>query len=366
MALGASDVLGSRIPAGLVVIPDGHLPADFPSSDRVFSVVVGSHPVPTASSLTAGAQLVQFTASLPADALVLCLVSGGASSLVEWPVPGIDLADLQRVGMWTMTGGQPIDVVNAVRRQLSQLKGGGLASLLGQRRTLALFISDVPGDNPRIIGSGLLHASSDSDADLHVEQLPAEIAAVLRRAGKTSRNEVPAVPYRIVASQRSARAAAARCATASGLHVAVGRQRFHGEAQMLGRKFARATARLPDRGLRIWSGESTVRLPAMPGRGGRNQHLALGAACTFEALRRDDLWLLAAGTDGIDGVTDDAGALVDAGTCVRGRDAGYECRAALDRADSGTFLEAAGDLLHTGPTFTNVGDMVIGLCWKGE
>ncbi len=134
MALGALDVLGSRIACGSRHHRrTGTCRPTFRAASACSASSSGHTRFPTASSLAAGEQLVQFIGSLPADAQVLCLVSGGASSLVEWPVPGIDLADLQRVGKWAMTGGQPIDVVNAVRRQLSQLKGGGLASLLGQR-----------------------------------------------------------------------------------------------------------------------------------------------------------------------------------------------------------------------------------------
>jgi hydroxypyruvate reductase len=113
--------------------------------------------------------------------------------------------------------------------------------------------------------------------------------------------------------------------------------------------------------LQVRGGESTVRLPGQPGRGGRNQHLALAAALEFERRQLTQTYLLAAGTDGIDGSSDDAGALVDAATCLRARDAGCDPYQSLARADSGTVLEAAGDLLHTGPTATNVGDLVLAL-----
>jgi hydroxypyruvate reductase len=113
--------------------------------------------------------------------------------------------------------------------------------------------------------------------------------------------------------------------------------------------------------MQVRGGESTVRLPEHPERGGRNQHLALAAAIEFERLQLQGAYLLAAGTDGIDGASDDAGALVDAGTCLRARDAGCDAYQSLARADSGTLLDAAGDLLHTGPTGTNVGDLVLTL-----
>lgn len=226
-----------------------------------------------------------------------------------------------------------------MRRQLSRLKGGGLARIAGSRRSRALMMSDVPGDDPRIIGSGLLHSCGD---------------------------DAPHVPVKIVASIRHACAAAAEAALAQGLSASVVHRRFSGEAATLGIRFAAALARLPAGVVQVRGGESTVRLPVRPGRGGRNQHLALAAALEFERRTLRDAYLLAAGTDGIDGSSPDAGALVECGTCRRGRDAGCDPGAALERADSGSFLEAAGDLLHTGATLTNVGDLVLGLQMGGQ
>jgi len=229
------------------------------------------------------------------------------------------------------------------------------------------MISDVPRDDPRIIGSGLLHASPlASRAPLAA--LPRQIEAIVQRALDAKDEETlprqRAIPTHIVASQRMASAAAARLARARGASVIVSRQRLHGEAALLGVACANATAKSREGTLRIWTGETTVTLPEHAGRGGRNQHLALSAACAFAASGRDDAWLLAAGTDGIDGVTGDAGAIVDCDTCARGGDAGCDCQRSITGADSGTFLEAAGDLLHTGATLTNVGDMVLGLRWR--
>jgi glycerate 2-kinase len=367
MALGAFDALGDRIVAACVITPPGHVPAELNEYRGSLALLQGGHPVPDASSLGAGAELVRFVRSLPPRARVLCLVSGGASSLVEHPVADLTLADVQRVGSWALASGWSIEAVNAVRRQLSQLKGGGLANLLGERQALALMVSDVPLDDPRTIGSGLLHASPA--ASLPEPGVPADVAAILQRAARSravqAGREKP-VPYRIVASRRMACAAAASVAKERGCRVRMTRRRLQGDAAQAGLECAQATLRLPDRMLRIWAGETTVVLPAHPGRGGRNQHLALNAACALAAADCADAWLLAAGTDGIDGGTDDAGALVDAGTCARGRDAGLDWHDALAAADSGTFLEAAGDLLHTGATLTNVGDMVLGLRWRAE
>jgi glycerate 2-kinase len=367
MALGAIEALGQRVVGGCVITAAAHVPAELPPRAAHLLLLEGAHPVPDTSSIAAGAELVHFVRKLPANARVLCLVSGGASSLVEHAVPGITPDDLRRVGHWALSAGAPIDAINSVRRQLSQIKGGGLANMLGARQLLALMISDVPGDDPRIIGSGLLHASPATSRAC-IAGLPREIEAIVQRAlharDDATLPRQKAFPTRIVASQRMAAAAAARLARARGVGVTVSRKRLHGAAALLGVACADAASRLRDRTLRIWTGESTVTLPEHPGRGGRNQHLALSAACALAASRRNDAWLLAAGTDGVDGVTNDAGAIVDSGTCARGADAGCDCQSALAGADSGTFLEAAGDLLHTGPTLTNVGDMVLGLRWR--
>jgi hydroxypyruvate reductase len=226
------------------------------------------------------------------------------------------------------------------------------------------MISDVPGDDPRIIGSGLLHASPDVPADAPgVAALPAELRARLDRVDSRPQAgvDVPDVPVRVVASIGAACRAAAAAAREQGLQARLVRARIDGDAAELGARFVASLARQSPGVVQVRGGESTVRLPVSAGRGGRNQQLALAAALELERRGLRDARLLAAGTDGIDGASSDAGALVDAGTCQRGRAAGCDPGVSLERADSGTFLEAAGDLLHTGPTLTNVGDLVLGL-----
>jgi hydroxypyruvate reductase len=169
---------------------------------------------------------------------------------------------------------------------------------------------------------------------------------------------------RTVATLRMACRAAADAARRHGLTATVSPRRLAGGAAALGVALATKAQRLPEDTLQVWGGESTVTLPARPGRGGRNQHLALAAAIEFER-RPAPVALLAAGTDGIDGATPDAGAIVDPATCLRGRDAGFDPHVSLAAADSGSFLEAAGDLLHTGATLTNVGDLVLALGEQG-
>jgi glycerate 2-kinase len=364
MAQGAIDAIGARVAGGRVVVPPDHLPPGWTGERHGLDVLIASHPVPDERSLAAGEAVAQYVATQPERARLLFLISGGASSLVEWLQPGLTLADLQAFGHWALTSGAPIERVNALRRRLSRLKGGGLAGLIGQRRVLSLMISDVPGDDPRLIGSGLLHASETDAASDDVAGLPTSIADIVRRAQADGRERsvaVPRVPVRMVATLHQARLAAAATARTRGIAARVSTRRIAGEAEPLGRELARRLRRFPANMLHVWGGESTVSLPAHAGRGGRNQHLALSAALGFEEHRTSRAVLLAAGTDGIDGVTTDAGALVDAGTCMRGRDGGFDPQMSLASADSGSFLEASGDLLHTGATLTNVGDLVLAL-----
>jgi hydroxypyruvate reductase len=357
MALGAADHFGARLIDGLVVTAPGHSPSEL-ADIAALRVLESAHPRPDERSLAAGAAVAEFISGLPAQARILFLVSGGASSLVERLVAGVDLDDLRQINDWALASGCPIGAVNALRRAISTIKGGGLAALAGRRTTLALMISDVPRDDPAVIGSGLLHAG-DAISD-GAPDLPPEIAEIVARARRASlpMTEVPDVPYRIVASIRHACRAAASCGQARGLGVTVSRRRFAGDAAGLGRRFGRAVLAGPPQTLHVWGGESTITLPVDPGHGGRNQHLALAAAQVLAGSRHAAL--LAAGTDGIDGVTLDAGAIVDGGTLDRGCDAGFEAGRCLSGADSGRFLEASGDLLHTGPTLTNVGDLVLG------
>ena len=335
MAFGTVDALGEHIQGGRIIMPPDHLPHGFDPGAHGLVVLHGAHPVPDERSLAAGEEVARYVSALPAGAQILFLVSGGASALVEWLRPGVTLDDLAGLNRHALASGESIEQINARRRKLSRLKGGGLATLAAPRRSLALMISDVPGDDPRVIGSGLLHP-------------PGRNPDAARR-----------VPVRLVATLRTALNAAAQAARARGWKAIVARSRLQGPAAEAGQIAVERAARLPPGSVWIAGGETTVVLPEPHGRGGRNQHLALAAAIELEARGLSDVTVLAAGTDGIDGATTDAGALVDADTCMRGRDAGFEPDVSLASADSGSFLEATGDLLHTGPTLTNVGDLVI-------
>ncbi len=335
MALGAYDVLGASIGRMLVVTKDGHVAPQLLALPGV-EIHESAHPVPDARSVQAGAALMRWLRDLPPDARALFLISGGASSLIEVLADGVTLAQLNRLNEEGLASGIGIGELNARRARLSRIKGGGLAAMLQGRPAQALFISDVPGDDPAVIGSGLMGpASSGPD---RVDRL-------------------------VVASLDHAVAAVCAAATRMTLDVRRAATRFDDDAARLGVRFAHEL-HLHSAQVCVWGGESTVVLPDNPGRGGRNQHLALSAARLLAG--HPQLMLLAAGTDGTDGATDDAGAIVDSETCARLSLAELDADDCMRRADSGTALAASGDLVHTGPTGTNVGDLVIGLKLSAE
>ncbi len=354
MTLGAFDALGARVTHALAVTKEGHVDSELRARRDVTTLESG-HPVPDARSLAAGAALLDAIAATPRTEGLLFLVSGGASSLVEAPAPGVSLEQLGELNRWALASGRDIRVVNALRQRLSAIKGGRLAGAIGDRRALALLISDVPGNDPAVIGSGLLGAPSCEELP---EDLPPWVSALARAVPDVEKPQALNAERHVIASLEDAVAAVRQIATAQGLTVHAGETRFAGDAVELANRFCHELA-LGRAQLHVWGGESTVRLPVAPGNGGRNQHLALAAARLLGS--HDDLVLLAAGTDGTDGTTSDAGALVDSGTLERGAVGGFDADACLARADSARFLEASGDLVHTGPTGTNVGDLVIGL-----
>ncbi len=329
MALGAADALGPSLERMLVISKSGHFPPELLSLAGV-EALESAHPVPDERSLAAGRRLLDWVAALPAAVSPLFLISGGASSLVEVLEPGVTLAELGQLSARGLAEGLPIGELNARRARLSRIKGGRLAGHLDGRQARALFISDVPQDDPAVIGSGLLGPAGGSDC----------------------------IERQVIASVDRAMEGVAMAALQRGLTVECVQERFDGEATRLAARFTHELL-IGNTQVRIWGGESTVRLPPRPGLGGRNQHLALAAAKFLPDY--PELLLLAVGTDGTDGPTDVAGGLVDADTCSRLALAGLDADDCLARADAGSALAAADSLVRTGPTGTNVADLVIGL-----
>lgn len=313
MANGAARVLGAQIGQALIITKPGHLDPLL-CHRRGWEAIEAAHPVPDANSLRAGQRLLDYLSEEDGRP-VLFLISGGASSLVEAPVTGVDLDFLARTNRWLLGSGLDIVQMNRIRKGLSRIKGGGLLAHLGGRQVYALAISDVPGDRPCAIGSGLLSPEPDLADRLMAMALPDWLREGVS-AGLAQRSVVSskAPELQIVANLRRAREAAAERAGELGYEVYPHQEFEGGEAAETGRRLA-AELREGPPGVSIWGGETTVQLPPEPGQGGRNQHLALAAATVLAGS--PNCYLLAAGTDGTDGPTGDAGALVDGQTLQR-------------------------------------------------
>jgi len=358
MLQGARAALGEQLHSALLVTKPGHASKAMEAIGGIITVMEAGHPVPYAASLRAGQAVLEFIAATPQDAQLLFLISGGTSSLVEVLPPSVSLKDLQRLNQWLLGCGLDIHAMNVLRKRLSCIKGGRLAGYLHGRNVMQLLISDVPGDNPADIGSGLL--VPEEDGNVSVAALPEYLRGLLQQVPPLARDPscFHGIETHVIASLDDALAAAALETKKLGYKLQVHTERLSGDAALAGRRLAGILVDGPP-GVHLWGGETSVELPANPGRGGRNQHLALAAA---ELLaKRNKVWLLAAGSDGNDGAGVEAGALVDGGTIMRGTMKCMDAAECLRRADAGSFLEQSGDLIATGPTGTNVMDIVIGL-----
>ncbi|HHY32138.1 MAG TPA: glycerate kinase [Firmicutes bacterium] len=373
MALAVEEVLGDRVTAGLVNVKYGH-------SEALSKVRVreAGHPVPDAAGLEGAREMLDLASAAGEDDLIICLISGGGSSLLPLPAPGIGLSDKQATTQALLRCGATIHEMNAVRKHISLVKGGGLARAAAPAHVVSLILSDVIGDDLDVIASGptvpdtstFARAFEVLDRYGALETVP---AAVRHRLEAGVRGEVPETPKPgdplfekvaniIVASNALAVDAAARSATRLGYNPLVLSSRVQGEAREVGRVLAaiareiRASDRpVPRPACVLAGGETTVTLKGA-GLGGRNQELALAAALDIEGL--DGVLVMAVGTDGTDGPTDAAGAIAFGDTVARAREAGLDPRAYLRDNDSYHFFDALGDLVITGPTRTNVMDII--------
>lgn len=376
MAEAATEVLGERLRRSDVLL----VTHDEAEPSARFEALRSGHPLPDERGLAAAREVGRRAAALGAGDLALVLVSGGASALLPSPPPGIRLADKLEVTRQLLRGGATIHELNAVRKHLSTIKGGGLLRALRPARVATLALSDVIDDDPSVIGSGPTapDPSTFEDALAVLERRDALETcpeAVLARFKAGVRGELEETPksgdpvfdgavYRIVGGSRtSVRAMAASC----GRDVEVEPAPLEGEAREVGAMLARRFASVAPRAW-VGGGETTVTVRGA-GKGGRNQELALAfalGAARGPLADRSDWVFLAAGTDGRDGPTDAAGGIVDASTVARIRSAGVDPVAALDDNDSYRVLDVAGALLRTGATGTNVADVAVFLSGNQE
>jgi len=362
MALGARAALDSRIARALILTKYDHTSPELRADSR-FQIHESSHPIPDAASLQAGAYLTDFVSGVDEKDELLVLLSGGASALVEQLPSTMSLHDLTRVTDFMLSSGMNITQMNRVRRSLSCIKGGGLGASLSGCRVRQYVISDVPGDKLQDIGSGpLAPVEATSDESCVLPELPDWLLRFIDSAPQMDadcRARLARVESRIVASSGKALTTAINKAKALGFSVPAVSGDLHQDvtdnARMIVSQILSADA---VQGVYIWAGESTVNLPANPGRGGRNQHLA---ALLASQIENQPVTILCGATDGTDGPTADAGGVVDGQSCARARRLGLDLERSIARSDTGNWLEGCGALLTTGPTGTNVMDLVVAI-----
>jgi hydroxypyruvate reductase len=362
--------------SGLVVTRYDHTPARPEGLVQRIEVVEASHPVPDAAGLDAARRILALTEGLTEDDLVLCLISGGGSSLLTLPAFGLDLTDKQRINKALLESGAGIGEMNCVRKHLSRIKGGRLAAACAPARVVTLLISDVPGDEASVIASGPTVPDPTSCADAlailrrYDIALPPDVDAMLEagtletpKPGDTifSRNSV-----HMIATPQQSLQAAADAARTMGITAHILSDEVEGESREVGKvhaALARAVAHRSEPFAKpcviLSGGETTVTVrkqaPGTPrGRGGRAGEFCMGLAQALQGC--SGVYALAADTDGIDGVEDNAGALVMPDTLLRAQAAGMKVAHYLDRNDAYGFFEPLGDLFFTGPTHTNVND----------
>ena len=333
---------------------------------------------PTRESLVGTRRIVSMLGAQGPRDLTLCLLSGGGSALLSAPAPGISLRDKRRIASQLQAAGATIDEVNAIRKHLSTVKGGGLLRAWHGRWLTSFILSDVVGDDVSVIASGptVIDRATFDDAIevLRRYSLWAVAPRAVRRylsegrAGRrpeTLKELPPGAENLVVGGNRQAREGAAREARRLGFEVLDVSENYVGEAAQAGRRLAHAARSWRDRAdaptrrmCLLAGGETTVRLRRAPGRGGRCQEAALAA---LAELGRDlgDMVILIAGTDGEDGPTDAAGAVIDPFVARRARGQGLDPAAFLARHDAHTFFDLSGGLLRTGLTGTNVMDLAV-------
>ena len=333
-------------------------------------VIEASHPVPDANSERGARRLLERVQGLTKDDLVIALMSGGASALLALPGPGLTLDDKQAINRALLASGANIADMNAVRKHLSGIKGGRLAAAAAPARVVTLAISDVPGDDPAVIGSGPTVPDPTTFADARaliarfgITPPPAVTARLARDLDETPKpGELPNAEFHMIATPMMALRAAAAEARRMGLTPVILGDALEGEAKEMGTVLAGIARSVRAHGepasapaVLLSGGETTVTLGAhASGRGGRNTTFLLGLALALDGA--PGIWAIAGDTDGIDGMDDVAGALLAPDTLARVKVAGRDPRGMMRAHDSHGFFDAAGDAIRIGPTLTNVND----------
>ena len=355
-----------RALSGLVVTRYGHGVGPLARIE----VVEASHPVPDAAGHAAAGRMLELVRGLGPDDLVLCLISGGGSSLLALPAPGLELADKQAVNRALLRSGAGIHEINCVRKHLSAIKGGRLAQAAAPARLLTLLISDVPGDDVSVIASGPTVADRSTLADARavlarwrIEPTPPVLARLSDPAAETPKPGDAAFAHArtvLVASPQASLEAAAAAARAAGVTPVILGDAIEGEAAEVARVMAGIARQCALHGqpatapcVLISGGETSVTVRG-GGRGGRNAEFLLALAVALDGRR--GIHAVACDTDGIDGTEDNAGALLSPDSLARAASLGVLARDRLADNDGYGFFSALDDLVVTGPTCTNVND----------
>jgi hydroxypyruvate reductase len=366
MTAGAVTALGQVINSGVVVTKDGHVDRVLPERIQVFEA---GHPIPDQRGVDATQAILTSLKTLAPGVAVLALISGGGSALLEAPREGLTLDDFQQTTVALLRAGAPIDALNAVRAPLSQVKAGGLRQAAPDHSWATLILSDVLGNDPRVIASGPT-VPGRNDPALALEtitrfgvasQLPNAVMTALQ--GMAFQPQPPDERDLLVIVGENARAVAAVCESArdEGLRADVVWHAREGEARDLGDEFVRLARLAPEElDLLLGGGEATVTVRG-DGVGGRNTEFALAAALSLEQYDEAGWVIASLATDGQDALTGLAGAIADGGTCKRARTAGVDPVVALAESDSKRVFAVAGGAMETGPTGTNVNDIYFAL-----
>ena len=361
--------------SGLVVARYDYVPPAYKALQQQgagrIEVVEAAHPVPDEAGRRAAKRIAELTQGLTKDDLVLCLMSGGASSLLAMPAEGVSLEEKQAINKALLKSGAAIDEMNCVRKHLSAIKGGRLAAMCAPAQVVTLLISDVPGDAPEVIGSGPTVPDSTTCADALriLARYGIDVSAAARAGLESGVFETPKPgdprfaghQVHMIATPLQSLEAAAALARRSGIGVHVLSDEMEGESREVGkvqaalaRHVARHGAPFSKPCVILSGGETTVTVKSKAGRGGRATEFLLGCAIALQG--EPGVHVLAADTDGIDGVEDNAGAIVSPDTLARAQAQGLKAQDFLDRNDAYNFFKPIGDLVVPGPTFTNVND----------
>lgn len=383
MTSAVAELFGDKLAGGQVVVKYGHTAQESDTPPHPVKITEAGHPVPDESGLRAAQEIAELLNQAGPEDTVICLLSGGGSALLTLPAPGLTLADLQATTGELLAAGAIINEINTIRKHLSGIKGGRVAQLAAPARLYALILSDVVGDPLEVIASGptVPDPTTFADAWRIVEQYQLQHrlpGPVIERLQAGMVGEIPDTPKpndpifervhnAVIGSNRIAAQAAVQAAQAAGFEAQLLTTFVEGEAREVARVvaglakgLARQETPMRRPACLVLGGETTVTLKGK-GKGGRNQEMALAAAIALQGW--PEVLVVCLGTDGTDGPTDAAGAFADGLTVSQAQNLGLDALDFLSRNDAYNFFTPLGDLIITGPTNTNVNDLILVLVW---